>query len=162
MPRVAPGSWGNVEGCILPASSSRNMGPCRVEGGSVWHVPAASWGRRDSGPSLPWAGSITVHLMDVLTGESSYSPIWVPKASWSRGCNPLGIAHLPWVWVACHGKGGWLLPLPRTQLLTPTPVRGELSSWWMVSTNICGMVPQGAFEWCLESIPVQGSRTLSG
>lgn len=129
---------------------------------SVQHTPAASWGRHDSGTSLPWAGSITVHLMDVLAGASSDSPHLGTKSllewrlqSFVDYPSAMGLGGRPW-------EGRLTSTLSRAQLLTPAPVRGELSSWWTESTHICGMVPQGAFEWCLESIPVQGSRTLSG
>lgn len=53
---MAPGSWGNVEGYILPAPSSRNMGLRRVVGGGPsstylqhigqawqWSISALSW-----------------------------------------------------------------------------------------------------------------------
>lgn len=160
---MAPGSWGNVEGCILPAPSSRNIGLRRVVGGGQ-----SSTYLQHIGQAWQWPiSALSWQHHSAFDGCLSRDKLLLPPSGYQKppGVEVAILWGLPSAmsfWVASHGKGGWLPPLPRTQLLTPTPVRGELSSWWMVSTHISGMVPKGAFEWCLESIPVQGSRTLNG
>lgn len=136
-PGWQPGHGEVGRGCILPAPLASIKGVWRV---GVGHVsPAVSLSRAWPWPSLPWAASTTVHLVDVLAGRIFNPPSLGTKSLLLWWYNLLELPVCHGLWWQAKGREDNFLPMLRAQCIGPVSDTGRAHSH--------GMRPWGTSKW---------------